>query len=79
MTALLADFRLPGGHRLFFDPLPVDGWWPLLLLPLLFAVCLVYKALKLPTLGRLLPEALRLTAEVAVGMALIAGLLRLIG
>ena len=79
MPPLLTDWLLPGGHRLFFDPLPVDGWWPLLLFPLLFAVSLVYKTLKLPTLDRLLPEALKLTVEVAVGMALVAGLLRLLG
>ena len=67
------------GHRLFIDPLPVDGWWPLLLLPLLFTVALVYKTLKLPTLGRLLPESLKLAGEVALVMIVVAVLLRLIG
>lgn len=64
------------GHRLFVDPLPVDGWWPLLMLPLLFAVSLVYKTLKLPTLEKLLPEALKLTAEVTAVIVLFAVLLR---
>ena len=68
-----------GGHRLFIDPLPVDTVWPLLLFPLVFAVALVYKTLKLPTLDRLLPETLKLAAEVVVVMAVLAAVLRWVG
>ncbi|BAM03225.1 hypothetical protein [Phycisphaera mikurensis] len=63
-------------YRPFIDPLDVDGWWPLLLLPLLFAVALVYKTLKLPTLDRLVPESLKLAGEVLAAMVALALLLR---
>lgn len=57
-------------YRLFLDPLPIDGYW--LLLPLVIAVAMVYKTIKLENLAALPREAAILAAQITVFMILAA-------
>lgn len=67
----------PEGWRPVLDPLELHHPWHgvALLLPLLFAVALIYKALKLPTLRNLAGETLRLTVYLAALMVTAAAVL----
>lgn len=64
--------------RPFLEPLPVDRFWLLLVLPLSGAVAVVYKAIKLDDLQQLPRAAMILTAQILFFMALAAGVLWLI-
>jgi hypothetical protein len=44
-------------YRPFLDPLPVWGYWPLLILPLCIAVAVVYKSMKCSTMSQVPREA----------------------
>jgi len=54
------------------DPLPYEPYWLVLLLPLVLAIALVYKAIKSPTLATLPQQAVRLAGEILMFMVLIA-------
>lgn len=56
----------------FLDPLTLHQLWYLLLIPLVFAIALVYKTLKMPTLKRLFAESVRLTAYILSLMIIFA-------
>lgn len=60
-------------YRPFFDPLPIDSFWLLLMLPLSLAVALVYKAIKLDDLKQLPRASAILTAQIIFFMAVAAG------
>lgn len=64
------------GFRPFFDPLPIAGDW--LLLPLVLAIAVVYKTIKLDDLERLPREAAILAVQITVFMLLAAAGLWLI-
>ena len=59
-------------YRPFFEPLPIDRFWYLLAIPLVVAIAVVYKTLKLPTLDRLVPESLLLAGQVLFFLVLAA-------
>jgi len=56
----------------FLDPLPLDAWWLLLMLPLTLAISVVYKTIKLDDLDRLPRQALILWGQIVVFMVLAA-------
>lgn len=66
------------GYRPFMEPLPLDRYWLLLMVPMVFAIAVVYKAVKLDDLRRLPQQALLLTLQFAALMAAAAALLWLI-
>lgn len=74
--SLLALTALPLAYRPFLDPLPSDGYW--MLLPLVVAIAVVYKTIKLDDLQRLPREAAILTGQIAVFMVLAAAALWLL-
>lgn len=61
-------------YRPFLDPvrLPVHTRWYLLLLPMSFGVAVVYKAVMLQTMERYWRQVGYLTAQIVVGMILLA-------
>ncbi|MBI1370294.1 MAG: hypothetical protein GC162_16790 [Planctomycetes bacterium] len=59
-------------YRPFLEPLDFHSSWLFLLPPLVFAIALVYKALKMPTLKGLALETLRLTAYILTLLCLAA-------
>lgn len=61
-------------YRPFLDPapLPVHTRWYLLLLPMAFGVAVVYKAVMLQTMERYWRQVSYLTAQIIVGMILLA-------
>jgi len=65
-------------YRPFLDPLPLDRWWLLLLLPLAAGVAVVYKSIKLPDLRQLPQQAALLAAQIVVFMILAAAALWLL-
>lgn len=72
MQTLLASYRP------FLDPLPLDTWWLMLLPPLVVAVAVVYKTIKLDDLRRLPRQAVILSAQIIVFMILAAAALWLL-
>lgn len=57
-------------YRPFLDPLPIDGYW--LLLPLVIAIAVVYKTIKVDDLVRLPREATILATQIMIFMVLAA-------
>jgi TRAP-type C4-dicarboxylate transport system permease large subunit len=54
----------------FLAPMPIDDVWFLLVLPLVVAVAVVYKTIRLDDLLKVPRESLRLTGQVLMYMAL---------
>lgn len=81
-TTVVVVQRCDGGvlatYRPFLDPLPLDRHWPLLLLPMVIAIGVVYKSIKLEDLAQLPRQALYLSAQILVFMILAAVALWLI-
>lgn len=73
MIALLPPLLL--AWRPLLDPIDIDRHWVWLLVPLVVAVALVYKTLKLPTLKHLAIETARLSLYILFLMLLAAVLL----
>ncbi len=61
--------------KLFFEPLPLDGYWPLLILPLVAVIAVVYKVIKLEDLSGLPSEAAWLSVQILGFMGLAAAVL----
>lgn len=60
----------------FLSPMPVPGWWWwLLLVPLVFAIAVIWKAVRLPTLERYWSAVIVMTLQVLFGMAGLAAAL----
>ena len=72
MMTLLLTVAPTLAWRPFLDPLDFHELWYLLLPPLVFAIALVYKALKLPTLERIWIDTARLGAYILVLICLAA-------
>ncbi len=54
----------------FLAPLPIDDAWFLLVLPLLVAVAVVYKTIRLNDLRKVPREAIKLSGQVLLYMGL---------
>lgn len=67
------------GYRPFLDPVPIDDFWLILLVPLVIAVAVVYKAIKLDDLSELPRQATHLAGQIMVFMVLAAAALWLLG
>ena len=61
--------------RPLLEPLPVDRYWLLTLVPLVLGISLVYKAIRMDDLRALPGQALWLTGQVLAFLALGAALL----
>lgn len=66
------------GYVPFLDPLPVDRWWLLMLLPMVVVISIVYKAIKVEDLRQLPRQAAALTAQILTFLVLTAAALLLI-
>ena len=62
-------------YRPFLDPLPLDRYWLVLLAPMVIAIGIVYKSIKLNDLSQLPTQALFLSVQIIVFMVLTAGAL----
>jgi len=62
----------------FLAPLPLDRYWLLLLLPLVVAIAIVYKTIKLEDLSQLPRQAAFLTGQIVAFMVLAAAALWLV-
>lgn len=60
------------------DPIPVDRFWLLLLLPLVLAISVVYKTIKIDDLSKLPRQAATLAVQIVAFMILAAAVLWLI-
>lgn len=58
--------------RPFFDPLPIDGYWMLLLIPMVICIAVVYKTIKTDRLHKIPREASILAAQIVAFMVLAA-------
>jgi hypothetical protein len=65
-------------YRPFLEPLPLDTYWLLLLPPLVLAVSVVYKTIKLEDLAELPGQALFLSGQIIAFMILAAAALWMI-
>lgn len=77
LNSFLASLSL--GYRPLLDPIPVDDYWLVLLLPLVFAISLVYKAIKLDDLTHLPRQSIYLAGQIVAFMFLAATALWLMG
>jgi hypothetical protein len=61
-------------YRPFIDPVrgPVHSHWYILLLPMAFGIAVVYKAVMLRTMEHYWTQVIYLTAQIVVGMILLA-------
>ncbi len=59
-------------YRPFLDPLPIDGYWMLLLIPLVLSIAVVYKTIKTDRLYKIPREASILAAQIVAFMVLAA-------
>jgi hypothetical protein len=66
------------GYTPFLDPLPLDRYWLVLLVPMVLAIAVVYKAIKLDDLAQLPRQTLSLAAQIVAFMLLAAAGLWLI-
>ena len=82
LLPLLASMLADGPHlppwRPFLVPIPLGGLWPLTVLPLVVAIALVYKALKLDDVRQWPWQVLRLTGWILGVMVLAAAAIWLV-
>jgi len=64
--------------RPLLDPMPIDAYWLWLLTPMVVAVAIVYKAIKLDDLSQLPRQAASLAVQFVVLMIMAAAVLWLI-
>lgn len=65
---LSASLPTLAAWRPFFDPLDFHEAWPILLVPLVIAIAIVYKTIKTPALHQIPLEVAKLTAYVVILM-----------
>jgi hypothetical protein len=65
-------------YRPFLEPLRLDSYWLLLMLPLVIAISMAYKAIKLDNLAYLPREAAFLAVQIMAFMAMAAASLWLL-
>lgn len=61
--------------RPFLDPVPVDRYWMLMLLPMVIAIAVVYKTIKTDRLEKIPREATVLAAQIVAFMVMAAAAL----
>ena len=65
-------------HRFFLEPLSLDRYWLLMLLPLVGSICVVYKTIKIDDMAQLPRGAALLAGQVVFFMVVAAAVLWLI-
>jgi len=70
-TTLIGICQMTLAYRPFLDPLAVDRYWLWLLLPLIIAIAVVYKTVKIPNpqWGVMTAQSLTLAAQIFAVMA----------
>ncbi len=68
MTTLLPALLV--AYRPFLDPIDVDGWWWWLVVPLVFLISMVYKAIRVPKMRRYWRQVIKMTVQVMLVMFL---------
>ena len=63
------------GFRPFLDPLPIDLYWMILLIPMVLAISVVYKTIKTDRLGKIPRESAVLAAQIVAFMIMAAAAL----
>lgn len=64
--------------RLFLEPMPLDDYWLVLLVPLAIVIAVVYKTIKLDDLAQLPSQAVYLATQILLFMVLAAAALWLV-
>lgn len=74
MTLLSSLVALALAWRPFLDPLPIDRYWLWLILPMIMAIAVVYKAVKLPnpSFGAMTIHSLKLAGQIFAVLAGVA-------
>lgn len=62
-------------YRPFLDPVPIDRYWMLMLLPMVVAIAVVYKTIKTDRLEKIPREAAVLAAQIVAFMVMAAAAL----
>ncbi len=57
-------------YRPFLDPINISGWWWWLVIPMVFLIAMVYKAIRVPTMRRYWRQVVKMTVQVMVVMIL---------
>jgi hypothetical protein len=65
-------------YKPFLQPLPLDTYWLVLLMPLVLAIAIVYKTIKLDDLAQMPKQAIFLAGQIIAFMILAAAALWLI-
>ncbi|MFN9991956.1 MAG: hypothetical protein ACK54H_01320 [Phycisphaerales bacterium] len=55
-------------YRLFLDPLPIDDYWYLLLIPISIAIAIAYKAVRVPDMREYPRQVIVLSIQIIVSM-----------
>jgi hypothetical protein len=76
--AVVTVHGTPLAYRAFLDPMPLWGYWYLLLLPLCVAVAVVYKSVKCATMREVPVAAAKTTVYILIGMAIAAAVLAVV-
>lgn len=76
MLGVILHFWL--AYTPFLDPLDLDEYWLWLLLPLVFLIAVVYKAIKLNDMVKVPKQAVLLTVQIVAVMILAAASLWLL-
>lgn len=72
LANLLAQTTVYHGWRPLLDPLPMDRYYLVFLIPLIVVIAVVYKTIKIEDLGRLPKAAAMLTMQILMFMVLAA-------
>ena len=62
-------------YRPFFEPLPLDASWLVLLVPMVIAISVVYKTIKVRDLRKVPQQAALLAAQIVLFMVAAAAIL----
>ena len=75
MIIALQQSAVALGFKPFFQPLPIDAYWMLLLLPMVIVISVVYKTIKTDDLRKIPREASVLAAQIVAFMVMAAAAL----
>lgn len=74
MALGLAQSGLEHAWRPLLSPMPAHGWEWLLLVPVVFFLCVAYKAVRCERLDRFWRSTLQMSGVVVVGLGVLAAL-----
>lgn len=65
-------------YRPFLEPIPLEGFWLLLLVPLILAVAIIYKSVKIENMALLPRQVVMMAAQILAFMVMTAAALWLV-